>query len=221
MAAIRVLVVDDHLIFRDALRGVLDRERDLEVVGTAGDGAQAVAATHAKRPDVVVMGVALPRLGGAEATRQIRAEAPSVQVLACSRYTDAETVLELLGCGALGYVTKRAGLDELMSAIRQVAAGRSYLSEDVSHVLQVGLWNSPPRRPDGMSPPRLTLREREVLGLLAGGLRSRDIASRLGVGVRTVETHRGRIMRKLGIRTIAGLTKYALRHHLSALDPGP
>lgn len=213
--SIRLLLVDDHALLRESLAQALSLQDDLQVVGEAGDGREALDLAVSLAPDVVVLDVAMPRLGGLETAQRIRQLVPRARILACSQYTDAETVLGMLRQGATGYVNKAAELDELLEAIRAVAAGRRFLGRDVEEAEQVGLANARARRPDPTQAPRLTEREREVLQLIAEGRRSKEIGAILGMSVRTVETHRARIMRKLGIRSVAGLTKYALRHRIT------
>lgn len=215
---IRLLLVDDHALLRESLAQALALQDDLQVVGEAGDGREALQRVVSLTPDVVILDVAMPRLGGLETVGRIRELVPRTRVLACSQYTDAETVLGMLRRGATGYVNKAAEFEELVEAIRAVAAGRRFLGRDVEEVEQVGLANSRARHPDPTQAPRLTIREGEVLQLIAEGRRSKEIGEALAMSVRTVETHRARIMRKLGIRSVAGLTKYALRHGITGLE---
>ncbi len=214
---IRVLLVDDHALLRQSLARELDGVEDILVVGQLGDGEEALELVEQMRPDVVLLDVSMPGIGGQETARLMRKALPQVRVLACSQYTDAETVLGMLASGATGYVNKGADLAELLDGVRAVAQGSRFLGKDVEDVVRVSRANARARRPAPISLPRLSPREEEVLRLIAEGRRTREIAETLGVSVRTVETHRVRIMRKLGIRSVAGLTKYALRKHLVEL----
>lgn len=207
--AIRVLLAEDHRMVREGLRALLDGLEDLEVVGEAADGEEALRLATARGPDVVVMDVGLPRLGGIEATARLRRERPDIQVVALSMHDDAPTVDRALRAGARGYVLKGAGVDALADAVRTVARGDVYLSPGVSdYVLQGYLGND-----EAPSDP-LTSREREVLQLVAEGLTGRRVAELLGLSPKTVDNHRSRIMDKLGIHTTAGLVRYAMRRGL-------
>ena len=217
--ALDVWVVEDNPTFRRAVTALLEDEPTTRCslsVDSSEPAVEAVQDGHC--PHVVLMDIGLPRLSGMEATRRIVKRAPSIRVLACSQYTDAETVLEMVRSGAHGYINKSAVLDELLLAIRRVADGKHYLGQDVSGVRQVGLWNSRARQPDTLAPPRLTGREREVLQLVAEGLPTKTIAHRLGISYKTADTHRQNMMQKLGLRTVAELTKYAIREGLTQLD---
>jgi len=212
--SIRVLLVDDHKILRDALKGVLEREQDIAVVGEANDGAEGMALARELQPDIVLMDIGLPVMGGIDATRSLIAECPEIKVVALSTFSDRRIVLQMLDAGARGYVVKSAGRDELLRAIRSVAYGRTYLCPDASAVLVESLRGkrtveNPPTDPIGR-------REREVLQLLADGLTSPEIGKRLHIATSTVEVHRRNLMRKLELHSIAELTKYAVRNGLTS-----
>jgi len=213
----RVLLVDDHELMRQGLRSILESEQDVEVVGEAVSGRDAVALARALQPDVVVMDVAMKDLNGIEATRQIRAECPSVQVVALSSYSDRRYVAAILEAGACGYVLKADAYDDLRRAIHAARHGKSYLSPDVAAAVIDASLKSP--RPAAASALELIgPREREVLQLLAEGLSSPEIARRLHVATSTVDTHRRNIMNKLGLHSVAELTKFAIREGLTPLD---
>jgi len=213
----RVLLVDDHELMRQGLRSILESEQDVEVVGEAVSGRDAVALARALQPDVVVMDVAMKDLNGIEATRQIRAECPSVQVVALSSYSDRRYVAAILEAGACGYVLKADAYDDLRRAIHAARRGKSYLSPDVAAAVIDASLKSP--RPAAASALELIgPREREVLQLLAEGLSSPEIARRLHVATSTVDTHRRNIMNKLGLHSVAELTKFAIREGLTPLD---
>ncbi|MDO9597612.1 MAG: response regulator transcription factor [Azoarcus sp.] len=212
--AIRILLVDDHKILREALKTVLEREHDIALVGEACDGLKGLELARELKPDIVLMDVGMPVMGGIEAARTLLAEQPQTRVIALSTYSDRRIVLQMLDAGALGYVVKSAGRDELLRAIRAVANGRTYLCPDASAVLV----DSVRRKNDGKLPSadRLGRREREVLQLLAEGHTSPEIGDRLNIATSTVEVHRRNIMRKLELHSIAELTKYAIRNGLTS-----
>ncbi|MDE2371120.1 MAG: response regulator transcription factor [Burkholderiales bacterium] len=204
---IRVLLVDDHPILRDALRLTLDREVDLEVVAEAGNGREAVALARTSRPDVVVLDIALPDVSGMEVAALMRRLDPAPRIVALSAYSDKRFVTEMLRAGAEAYVTKSSASGELVLAIRAVAAGRNYLCPEVADALVSEVRSH--GGADGV--PRLGRREREVLRLVAEGLRSDAIAERLSISPATVEVHRRNIMHKLGLQGAVELTRYAIR----------
>lgn len=211
---IRIMLVDDHKILRDALKGVLDREHDITLVGEANDGAKALELARELQPDIILMDIGLPVMGGIDATRAILAEQPGVKVIALSTFSDRRIVLQMLDAGATGYVVKSAGRDELLRAIRAVANGRTYLCPDSSAVLVESLRVKKTR--DQSPGDQIGRREREVLQLLADGHTSPEIGERLHIATSTVEVHRRNLMRKLQLHSIAELTKYAVRNGLTS-----
>ncbi|MBN9423281.1 MAG: DNA-binding response regulator [Candidatus Accumulibacter sp. 66-26] len=213
--AIRIMLIDDHKILRDALKTVLDREHDIALAGEASDGAEALKLVRENRPDVVVMDVGMPNMGGIETTRALLAEHPGLRVLALSTYSDRRIVLQMLDAGACGYVVKSAGRDELLRAIRAVAQGRTYLCPEISAVV-IDTVRGGKKSIDKNGDIRLGRREREVLQLLAEGCTSPIIAGRLHIATSTVEVHRRNIMRKLDLHSVAELTKYAVRNGLTS-----
>jgi two-component system NarL family response regulator len=212
---IQVVIADDHRMLRDALVMVLERQDDIKVAGQAEDGVEAIERCHALRPDVLVLDIAMPKLNGVEVACSLGRELPQVRILVLSAYTDKRFVYETLKAGAAGYVTKAAALSELPRAIRAIAIGQQYLSPEIRESLKDAVT------PDGKLnlevAPQLSPREREVLHLVADGVRSAAIARRLGITEATVEVHRRNLMRKLDIRNIADLTKYALREGITSL----
>lgn len=202
---IRLLVVDDHKVVREALCSVLEREADIAVAGQAGDGETALALVSRLLPDVVLMDIAMPGISGIEATRQISIETPGVRVLALSTYFDRRVVTQMLEAGAAGFVNKAVGRDELLQGIRAVASGKPYLCQEIAAMLV---------KPQSGVATQLGRREIEVLQLLVDGSTSAEIASRLHIATSTVEVHRRNIMRKLDLHSIAELTKYAIRQGL-------
>lgn len=217
MASIKLLLVDDHAVVRQSLRRVLDLQPGLVVVGEAGDGREAIERAEALCPDVVLMDAAMPGLGGIEATRRLGKKVPEARVLVLSQHTDQTTVSEALEAGAMGFVTKTDGLEELLRAIRAAAAGEHYLSPDLSGFLVRSYLEGRPADA-GAALRALSEREKEVVQLVAEGHNSTAIAERLGVSQRTVESHRRRINDKLGFSDIAGLTRWAIKHRLVLPD---
>ncbi|MBA4092987.1 MAG: DNA-binding response regulator [Candidatus Accumulibacter sp.] len=213
--AIRIMLIDDHKILRDALKTVLEREHDIVLAGEASDGTEALKLVRENRPDVVVMDVGMPNMGGIETTRALLAEHPGLRVLALSTYSDRRIVLQMLDAGACGYVVKSAGRDELLRAIRAVAQGRTYLCPEISAVV-IDTVRGGKKSIDKNGDIRLGRREREVLQLLAEGCTSPIIAGRLHIATSTVEVHRRNIMRKLDLHSVAELTKYAVRNGLTS-----
>lgn len=211
---IRIILADDHKILREALKGVLEREHDITLVGEANDGAEALDLAREVEPDIVLMDIGMPVMGGIEAARCLAAEQPAVKVIALSTYSDRRIILQMLDAGARGYVVKSAGRDELLRAIRAVAHGRTYLCPDASAVLIDSVRSRKPAEQPGTS--RLGRREQEVLQLLAEGHTSPEIGKTLHIATSTVEVHRRNIMRKLELHSIAELTKYAIRNGLTS-----
>lgn len=213
----RLVLVDDHELMRQGLRALVDGQKGVEVVGEANDGRAALALVRDLTPDIVVMDVAMKDMNGIEATRQIRAESPGVKVIALSSHADARYVRAMLDAGACGYVLKANAYDDLHRAIEAARLGKSYLCPDVTQAVIGGAMHGPTPA-TGFAASSLSPREREVLQLLAEGRTSPEIGKQLFVATTTVETHRRNIMRKLGIHSVADLTKYAIREGLTSLD---
>ncbi len=207
MSRIRVLVVDDHAIVRDGLVSLLSRRKDIEVVGQASDGRQAVEQAVALSPDVILMDIAMPEMNGLEATVEIQKRCPDSRVLVLTQYESIEYVLPLLQAGAAGYLAKRARSDELVSAIRHVFEEGAFLPPNVLHSVLKGMMQTDAS--GGASV--LTEREKQVVRLVADGLSSREIAEQLCLSVKTVDTHRANILEKIGAHSSAELIKYAIR----------
>lgn len=211
----RLVLVDDHAIFREALRTMLAAEADIEVVGEASNGREAISLARDLKPDILVLDIGMPDMNGVEATAAIVARSPQIKVIALSTHSDRRFVGEMINAGASGYVVKTAAGTELLRAIRAVAEGHAYLSPQVAAGVMRTSTEGPPR--EGFRQPELTRREREVLKLLSEGMRTAGIASRMNLAPTTVNVHRRNLMRKLGLHTVAELTKYALREGLTDL----
>lgn len=214
----RILLVDDHKITRQGLRSLLEKENDMQVVAEAEDGRAAVRLARELKPDLVIMDVSMPDMNGMEATRQIIAESPAPKVVALSMHSDTLFATEMLKSGASGYLLKDCAFEELARAIRAVMDGKTYLSPTISSVV-VEDYLHRLSKTDFSNADVLTNREREVLQLLAEGKSTKQIALKLHISVKTVETHRRQIMEKLDIHSVAELTKYAIRKGFTSLEP--
>ena len=211
MSKIRVLVVDDHTIVRDGICSLLGLTPDIEVIGEAANGKEALEALRKLMPDVVLMDLAMPIMGGLEATRQIAKEFPRIKVLALTQYDDREYVFPIIEAGACGFISKMAASSELTSSIRSVYHGDSFLSPSVAKLLVENYQQEASTVRSRDPYEQLTDREREILKLLAEGYATREIANMLTVSPKTVEGHKTSLMAKLDIHSRTDLVKYALR----------
>ena len=212
---IRTLLADDHVMLRDALRLMLEQEADIEIVGEASDGQAVLDIVAQTKPDVIVMDIAMPGMGGIEATRRLIQENANLKILALTTYPDKRYVNEMLSAGAVGYITKSAASDQLLQAIRSVAEGKPYFSQEVASALLETVRRTPNSVAPKGSKEILGRRERQVLSLLAEGHSSSQIAEELHIAASTVDVHRRNIMRKLNIHSVAELTKFAIREGLT------
>lgn len=218
MTMLKVLLVEDHDIVRQGVKALLDEEPDITIVGETGDGSEALLLTQKLRPDIVLMDLSLPGLGGIEATRQIRERLPDVRVVVLSMYDSEEYVFRVLRAGASGYVLKQSTSTELVLALHAVAGGSTFLSPSISQILISDyVHRAETKTSEDETLSVLTPREREVLQLIARGLNNRQIAERLHISIKTVETHRGNMMRKLDVHDRAGLVQFAIDSGLIAL----
>ncbi len=215
---IAVFLADDHAVVRDGLRYLLEAQPDFKVVGDAADGRQTLQLVERLRPDVAIMDIAMPELNGIEATRRIRTDCPSTQVIILSIYSTEEHVSRALQAGALGYVLKESAGIEVVNAVRAVHSGHHYLSQKLSDRLIDDYLHQINSIGEKSPLARLSPREKEVLQLVVEGKSSAEIAAALSLSVKTVETYRSRIFHKLDIDDLPSLVKFAIQHGLTPLD---
>ena len=211
-------MADDHPVVRRGLQSLLARQERLTIVGEAADGEEALQKALALSPDVILLDISMPRRDGLEVAAVLRKEAPRIKVLILSVHSNKEYIFRIIQAGAHGYVSKEAAPEELLRAIESVYSGETFFSPEIARAALNQLVNNGGRKePFG----QLTGREREVLVLIAQGQSNKEIASQLGIGVRTIETHRERIMRRLDIHSVAGLTKFAIANGMISLEDQP
>lgn len=215
---IRLILADDHPVVRKGLSSCLAQFKHILIVAEANNGQDALRKAKELTPDLVLMDIDMPLLNGLTAADMLRKENPAIKVLILSMHNDSDCVMRILQSGARGYVLKQAPTDELIKAIETIHAGDTYFSQDVAKLALDQFVRGPGQGPH---PGQVSAREREVLVAIAEGLSNKEIACRLGVGVRTIETHRERIMRKLNIHSVAGLTKFAIAKGLVPLQKLP
>jgi len=213
----KVLLVDDHRLVTDSLRAALDGLRDVQVVGAAANGREAVEMAAQHRPDIILLDISMPQLNGIDAARRILKELPHAGIIMLSMHSDRRFVQEALRAGARGYVLKESALQEVIEAIKTVRRGEFYFSQ-AAHDQVLEDYVGRLRQSEAPPQPELSAREREVLQLLAEGQPTKEIAAALSVSVKTVESHRNQIMSKLDLHSLAELTKYAIREGLTRLD---
>ena len=213
---IKILLVDDHQILRDGIRSLVKGYDDMEVIGEAADGREALNMVEKLSPDLVIMDISMPDINGIDATRMIINEAPDVKIIALSMHHDKQFVSEIFRAGASGYLIKDSAFDELDHAIRVVMSGKTYINPQIASLVVESLI-SQSSTPPPQSFSLLTEREREVLQLIAEGRSTKQIAFDLSVSSKTVESHRRQVMGKLNIRSVAELTKFAIREGLTTI----
>jgi two-component system, NarL family, response regulator NreC len=214
---IHILLADDHQITRHGLKSMLEQQKNMKVVGEAENGRQAVRLALDLKPDIVVMDINMPELNGIEATRQIKADLPETKIIALSMYSDKRYITGMLKAGVSGYLLKNCAFDELIAAITAVSRKQNYLSQSIAHTVMEG-YASILEGSDTSLASQLSAREREVLQMIAEGISTKEIAGKMCVSVKTVETHRQQIMRKLNAKSVAELTKIALKEGLTSLE---
>ena len=213
---VRILIADDHKILREGLKSLLEKQPEFAVVAEAQDGLSAISAAKKHKPDIAILDIGMPDLNGIEVTRRIRSQMAETRVIALSMHADRRFVMGILEAGANGYLLKDSAFAELITAVTAVAKGKMYLSPSIAETVVKNSLEKLDRKDEGSS-VLLSGREREVLQMIAEGKSTKEIALKLFVSTKTVETHRKQIMDKLNIRTVAGLTKYAIREGLTSL----
>jgi DNA-binding NarL/FixJ family response regulator len=216
MKTVKILIADDHQILREGLKSLLEKQPGFAVVAEAEDGFSAIDGVKKHKPDIAILDIGMPDLNGIEVTRKIRSETAETRVIALSMHADRRFVMGVLEAGAKGYLLKDSAFAELVTAVTAVAKGKTYLSPSIAETVVKSSLEKSDREEQGSS-VLLSGREREVLQLVAEGKSTKEIAFKLFVSTKTVETHRKQIMDKLNIRTVAGLTKYAIREGLTSL----
>lgn len=213
---IKILLVDDHKILRDGICSIVKGYPDMEVIGEAADGITALRLVEELLPDIVIMDISMPDLSGIDATRKIIADHPDIKVIALSMHHDKQFVSEIFKAGASGYLLKDCAFDELEHAIRIVMDGKTYINPQIASLVIESLVTQP-KTSSQKAFSLLTDREREVLQLISEGQSTKEIASKLSVSAKTIESHRRQVMGKLNIRNVAELTKYAIREGLTSV----
>ncbi len=212
--SIRIVVADNHGILRQGITALIEKQSDMEVVGEADNGLNAVEMVRRLRPDVVIMDVTMPVLNGIEATRQIKKELPETKVLALSIHAKREFVMDMVKAGVSGYMVKECAVDDLIRAIRVVMDNQSYLSPQIASIVLEGITKDSIFDAVGRLYETLTVKEKQILQLLTEGRSAKEIASQLGQSVKTIEANRRQIMEKTDVGNLADLTKYAIRQGL-------
>ena len=214
---IKILLVDDHKIMREGIRSMLEQESDLEVVGEAGNGREALDMFSETDPDVIIMDINMPDMNGTEATRQLRKISEKIKFIALSMHSDKYFVRDMLKAGASAYLLKDCSGQDIVTAIRSVYKGKSYLSPEITGVVIEDYVYKTSMNPS-TEPSTLTAKEREVLQLIAEGFTSKEISSHLHRSIKTIETHRINISNKLDLHNIADLTRFAILHGITYVD---
>lgn len=209
-----IIIIDDHKIMRDGLRALLEKEKNLQVIGEAGDGRTGIKLAQELSPDVVIMDVSMPDMNGIEATRQIKTNDPTIKVIALSMYSDRQFIAGMIIAGASAYLVKDCAFEELARAVFTVTSGEMYISPSITHTL-VKDYSQQLSKCDTSAFSILTAREREIVQLIAEGKNLNEIARELYISVKTAETHRRNIMCKLDVHSVAELTKYAIREGIT------
>jgi len=214
MKAIRVLVADDHEVVLEGVRSLIERQPDLEVCGLATTGREAVDLARKARPDVVVLDMTMPELNGLDAIRQIRKALPDTEVVVFSAHSSEDIIEEVFEAGAKSYIEKTEASRDLVKAIRSLAEHKPFFTSQASQILFAKFLDGGAKKKPDRLEQKLTPREKEIVRLLAQSSSNKEIAAILGISIRTVETHRATVMHKLGVRSVAGVVRYAIRHHI-------
>ena len=213
---IRVLIADDHRLLVDGLRLLLDKKKNIAVVGVAQDGSEAIDLANKTQPNIILLDISMPRLNGIDAARQILHNMPDVKIIMLSMHADKRYIQQALRVGAKGYILKESAVSEVLMALDVVQSGKLFFSKTIRDQV-IAEYVELIQSEDSLS-PHLTAREREVLQIISEGNSTKEIASLLNISVKTVESHRKNIMDKLDVHSVAGLTKYAIRQGLTRLD---
>ena len=221
MKPISVLLADDHTVVRQGLRILLSAEPDIEIVGEASNGSQAVRQAAETRPGVVIMDLAMPALNGIEATRQILEQVPATKVLVLSSYSNDDYVKGMIEAGVAGYLHKQTAAQDLVKAIREIHRGNAFFSPSIARRLRDQSRGQAGQRVLGARSNELTERETQVLRLIARGYANKQMAAELGISVKTIEKHRQHVMKKLGIHDVAGLTRFAVEKRMIETTEAP
>ena len=214
--SIRILVVDDHALVREGLTSLLKKQADFKVVGEAGDGVEAIQLAETLEPDIIVLDVGMPGMDGIETARRILKSCPGTHILALSMHGEQDFVTTMFAVGANGYILKDSAFKELVNAIRTVIDGQKYISPEMVEVVLESLGTGPPAAYTSKL-ERLTVRETEILTLIAEGYNSKEIGGKLNISAKTVDTHRQQVMKKLKLFNVADLTKFAIKERLIKL----
>ncbi len=214
---IRVFLADDHAVVRDGMTALMEAEQDIQVVGTACNGQQAVQQIKQSQPDIVVMDIAMPKLNGIDATRQISKFCPAVKVIMLSMHDSSEHIYQALKAGAKGYLLKESAGKEVVDAVREVRSGHRYLSKRIQKVVIEDYISNQGATPVKSPIEKLSDRERQILQLVVEGKSSKEIGKALHISSKTVATYRSRLMDKLAIHDLPGLVKFAIRHGLTTM----
>jgi len=215
---VKILLADDHKLLREGVRSLLEKQDEFEIVGEAEDGRETVKLAINLAPDVIIMDITMPNLNGIDATAQLKKEIPDSKVVALSMHKDKNFIEEMLRAGASGYLLKENSSKELIEAINTVLANKTYLSSEINDIVVKDFVDHLAAKKELSPSKSLTLREREILQLIAEGNNTKKIASILNISTKTVETHRLHITQKLKIYTVAGLTRFAIREGLTSFD---
>lgn len=212
MNPIRILLADDHALIRTGIRNLLEGRKDFAIVGEASDGEEVLRQVIALKPDIVIVDISMPKVSGIDATKHIKERFPDIRVLVLTMHENPEYVYQIFKSGASGYLLKNTGKEELIEAIRAVSQGKKFVSPHVSEIMISEYIRKANARDEGSEGTQLTKREREILELIARGMNNQQIADKLFISPRTVDTHRTNIMQKLNVHDAANLVRYALEH---------
>jgi two-component system, NarL family, response regulator NreC len=214
MRRLRILVADDHEVMRTGVRALIEQEPGWQVCGTATNGEEAVEVARRLKPDVVVLDMTMPELDGLEALREIKHALPNTEVVIFSAYHSEEVIEQLFDAGAKSYIQKSDGSRHLVAAIKSLADHKPFFTSEISQILFAKFLSGSGRKKQNGQEHAVTSRERDVVRLLAGGNSNKEVANCLGISIRTAETHRATLMRKLGLESLAALVRYAIRNHI-------